>query len=77
MWVVCDLVRLQKRIPNKYVLKKMWTMCSKYDDHSKLNNQHIWENLYDHLISMEIFTFMMNKGSKITREMARASIWIC
>lgn len=45
-----------------------------YVDHSKFNNQveHDWENLYDHLMSMGIFTKLItNKkihtNSKIKR----------
>ena len=38
-----------------------WTKCSKYVEHSKLNSQHDWEDLYDQLLSTGIFTLIMNK----------------
>ena len=41
--------------------KRDWTMCSKQVNHSKLNNQHNWGNLYDHLMSTRIFTLVMNE----------------
>ena len=36
-------------------------MCSKYVNHSKLNSQHDWRDLHDHLKSMRIFTLRMTK----------------
>ena len=36
-------------------------MCSKFDKHSRLNSQHNWAGLYDHLMRMRIVTLMMNK----------------
>ena len=39
MW----LARLQEQILERHVFKKDWTTCSKYDNHSRLNNQHNWE----------------------------------
>ena len=38
-----------------------WTKCSKYVEHSKLNSQHDWGDLYDRLPSTEIFTLIMNE----------------
>jgi hypothetical protein len=38
-----------------------WTICSKHANHYRLNNQHNWEDLYDHLVSIRIFTLTMNK----------------
>ena len=43
-------------------LQKRWTAYSKYDMHSMLDSQHDcnWVGLYDHLISMRIFTLIKN-----------------
>ena len=65
----------------KDVSKREWTMCSRNDNHSSLNRQHSWRDLYGHLISTRIFTLRVTKifmwASKIMREVAIASIWIC
>ena len=49
-------------------------MCSKYENHSKLD----WGDLYDHLMSTKIFTFMMNmifiQVLKIMRQMAMGMV---
>jgi hypothetical protein len=38
-------VWLQERITKKDMcLKRDWTDCSQYDNHSKLNSQHTWGN---------------------------------
>ena len=44
----------------KDVFERDWTTCSKYDNHSRLNSQCNWGNLYDHLMGMRIFTFIVN-----------------
>ena len=51
MWVVCGWVWFQERIPKWHVLKRDWTTCSKYDNHFRFNNQHVWRGLYDHLMN--------------------------
>ena len=51
-----SMIKLQKDT----CLKEIGFTCSKYDNHSKLNNQHDLgrgEGLYDHLRGMKIFTF--------------------
>ena len=56
-------------------------MCSKYDNRSRLNSQHNWRDLYDHLTSTRIFTLRINKifiwAPKIMRQMAMGNICIC
>ena len=42
-------------------LKKDWTMRSKYDNHSKLNSQHNWGNLFDHALNTRMSTLIMSK----------------
>ena len=44
-------------------LKKNWIVCSKYDNHYRLNNEHTWRwgTYMTNLITMEIFTLLMNK----------------
>jgi hypothetical protein len=60
---------------------KNWTTCSKYDNHYRLNSQHHRVNLYNHLTSKRIFTFMMNtvfvRAPKVTRNKATTFMWIC
>ena len=34
-------------------------MCSKRDNHSRLNSQHDWEKLYEHLVNTWIFTLII------------------
>ena len=36
-------------------------MCSKHATHSRLNGQNDWGYLYDHLMSMRLFTLLMDK----------------
>ena len=43
------------------MFEKDWTACLEYDNHARLNSQHNWGDLYDHLMSMRIFTLIMNK----------------
>ena len=38
---VCALVWLQERIPERSVFERDWTMCSKYDNHSKSRGVHL------------------------------------
>ena len=45
-------------------------MCTKYDNHYRLHGQHNWADLYDHLLTTRIFTFIM-------RSVGMDSIWIC
>ena len=33
------------------VLKRDWTMCLIFVNHSRHNSQHNWRDLYDHLIT--------------------------
>jgi hypothetical protein len=40
---------------------KHWTMCSKNDNHSRLDDQHIWGDPYDCLMSSRILSLVMNK----------------
>ena len=41
------------------VFKRDWTTCSKFVNHSRLNSQHNWGDLYDHLMSKRIFTLII------------------
>ena len=34
--------------------KRDWTVCPNYDNHSRLNSQHDWEDLYDHSMNTRI-----------------------
>ena len=43
--------------PKKQVFRRDWTTCSK---HSRLNSQHNWRDLYDCLMSTQIFTLKLN-----------------
>ena len=82
----CEEYVIRCASKNKYhedimYLKKNQTMCSKYDNQYRLNSQHHWVNLYDHLTSKRIFTFMMNKvfvrAPKVMRNIATTFMWIC
>ena len=48
-----DLGVAPRTTTERHMLKIDWTMCSKYDNHSKLNNQHNFggEELYNHFMS--------------------------
>ena len=65
----------------RHVFKKDWTAHSKFVNHSTGNNQHNREDLYDHLMSMSIFTLIMNEtfiwAPEIVRGKATATIRIC
>ena len=56
-------------------------MCSKYAKHSRLNSEHDWRDIYDHLMSLRMFTLTLNKifiwAPNIMRQMAMGMIWIC
>ena len=32
----------QGHVPKRQVFKRDWIVCSKYDNHSRLNSQHDW-----------------------------------
>lgn len=38
-------------MPKRHVSKRDGIACSQHDSPNKLNNQHNWENLYDHATS--------------------------
>ena len=40
----------------KDLFKRDWTACSSFVNHSRLNSQHNWRNLYDHLMRKRNFT---------------------
>ena len=56
----------------RHVYKRDWTTCSKYNNHSRLNNQHKWV--------IKIFNFVMNKifiwVQLVTRRAATALTWL-
>jgi hypothetical protein len=52
--VVCGLVWFQEWVLKRLVFESDWIVCSKYDDHSRLNDQHI---LRDRLMNMRILHF--------------------
>ena len=70
---------LRKWIPQRLVFKIVWIVCSCCGNHYRLNSQHNRGKLYDHLMSTQIFTLMINKvfvrAPKITRKVGMASIW--
>ena len=41
------------------VLKRDWTVCSKYDNHSRFDIQHNWRDLNDHSMRLKISTSVM------------------
>ena len=51
-----------------------------YANHSRFNDRHDWGNLYDHLMSMAIFTLIINKtiirALKIMKQMTTVTICI-
>jgi hypothetical protein len=60
--VIYDLVLwLQEWMPNKTVFERDWNTCSKYDNHFQLDSEDNLGDLYDHLMSTQIFTLIMNK----------------
>ena len=56
-------------------------MCSYHVNHSRFNSQHDWEwgergaRLYDHLISTNIITLIMNKGIHISSKNNEANAY--
>ena len=56
-------------------------MCSKDDNHSRLNSQHNYGDLDDNSMSMRILTLIVNeifiRASKIMRKVALPLIWLC
>ena len=40
IWVVCGSVWFQEWVLKRLVFESDWIVCSKYDDHSRLNDQH-------------------------------------
>ena len=50
----------KKQISKRHVFERDWTKCSKYAKHSKFNNQHDLEDMYDHLMSTRNFTLIIN-----------------
>lgn len=54
--------------------------AQQYDNHSRLFCQHNRDDLYDHLMSTQIFTLMLNKilvrAPNMTRKVATASNWV-
>ena len=75
------LVWLQEQLPKRHVFKRDWIVPSIYDNHSRVNNQHVWRELYDHPMSTKFFTSIMNKifirAPKMIRKVTMALIWIC
>ena len=58
MWI------LEWILKTHHVFRRDWTRCSNYANHSRLNSHpHNWEDLYDHLMSTRILTFVTNKMS--------------
>ena len=51
----------KNRHQNDMCLKEIGLHDESMINHSRLNNQHDWENLYDHLMSKKIFTFILNR----------------
>ena len=51
MWLVVDV----KTDTKKPMFERDWITCSKYFDHSRLNNQH------DHSVNTIVFTLTMKK----------------
>ena len=49
------------RAQNSLTILRDWIARSKFHNCARLNNQHNWEDLYDHLMSTGTFTLIMNK----------------
>ena len=58
-------------------IKQIGLNAQNYASHSKLNGQHDWRDLYDHLMGMSILTMIMIiiRAPKIMGQMAL--IWTC
>ena len=70
--MVCDLVLLQEHISSIHVLKTDWPVCSKYDNHFRLDNQQNRGELHEHVMNRRFFTLIENemftRALKITRK---------
>jgi hypothetical protein len=53
----CSKDKFEKR----HMFKRDWSTCSKHDNYPRRNTQHDWGDVYGHLMSTKIFTFIMNK----------------
>ena len=49
------------QIPKRRVLKRDWTKCSEFVNHSRCKSQHNLEGLYDHLLTERIITLKIDK----------------
>ena len=66
-WYV-GLVWLQERIPRRHcVFERVWTMCSKYANHSKPSSQHNWGDLNNPLNEHENLYF--DNGKRCSYEL--------
>jgi len=43
----------------RHVFKRDWIACLKYANHSRLNRQHDWGDLYDFINEQEHFTHLL------------------
>ena len=65
------------------MVKRDWTACLEYDNHSKLNHQHNGggegEDLYEYTMSVRILSLIMNERITQALKMMRkwVSIWSC
>ena len=57
------------------------TVWSKYNNHSRFDNEHNWGGVYDYIMSTRIFTLTINErfiwALQITRKVATTSISSC
>ena len=64
-----------------YSLKECWVLNNVMVDDSRLNSQHNWADLYDHLMSMKMFTLILNNkfiwALKFVKQMDMGTIWVC
>jgi len=84
LWMWC-IVRCGSK--NRHKARIMWTTCSKFVNHSRLNSEHylliylFWGgvDIYDHLMNSRVFTSVMNEifiwAPEIMRKMATDTIW--
>ena len=70
----------QEWTPKSYAFRCDWSVGSEYGSHSRLNGQRNWGDLYENLMSMKIFTLIINNifiwALKKMRKVTTASIWI-
>ena len=52
---------IEEQTSKRCVLKRVWTKCWKFVNHSRRHSQHNWGDLYDHSITQRIFTLSMNR----------------